>query len=86
MLKRFLRKRLNPSRYNGGSLLGLRGLVIKSHGGADAYSFEWAIQRAYDAAKNGVINRIEVAMAALVAAPEIAIASSPCELGSPEIS
>ena len=79
-------KRLNPSRYNGGSLLGLRGLVIKSHGGADAYSFEWAIQRAYDAAKNGVINRIEVAMAALVAAPEISIESSPCELGSPEIS
>ena len=44
--------RLNPSRYNGASLLGLRGLVIKSHGGADAYSFEWAIRRAFDAAKN----------------------------------
>jgi hypothetical protein len=42
---------LNPSRYNGASLLGLRGLVFKSHGGADAYSFEWAIKRAFDAAK-----------------------------------
>jgi glycerol-3-phosphate acyltransferase PlsX len=53
---------LNPSNYNGGSLLGLRGLVIKSHGGADAYSFEWAIQRAYDAAKHGVLDHITSAM------------------------
>ena len=46
--------RFNPSRYNGASLLGLRGLVFKSHGGADSYSFEWAIKRAYDAAKYNV--------------------------------
>jgi len=46
--------RLNPSRYNGASLLGLRGLVFKSHGSADAYSFEWALRRAFDAAKNDV--------------------------------
>jgi len=46
--------RLNPSRFNGASLLGLRGLVFKSHGGADAYSFEWALRRAFDAAKNDV--------------------------------
>ena len=46
--------RLNPSRFNGASLLGLRGLVFKSHGGADAYSFEWAIRRAHEAAKNDV--------------------------------
>jgi len=58
--------RLNPSNYNGGSLLGLRGLVIKSHGGADAYSFEWAIQRGYDAAKNNVLCHIEKAMEELV--------------------
>lgn len=57
--------RLNPSNYNGGSLLGLRGLVIKSHGGADAYSFEWAIQRAYDASKNGVLEHIASAMTEL---------------------
>ena len=41
---------INPSRYNGGALLGLRGLVFKSHGGADAYSYEWAIKRSFDAA------------------------------------
>lgn len=51
-------KRMNPSRYNGASLLGLRGLVFKSHGGADAYAYEWAIRRAYDAARNDVLSRI----------------------------
>ncbi len=63
-------RRLNPSNYNGGSLLGLRGLVIKSHGSADAYGFEWAIQRACDAAKNGVLEHISSAMKVLVEAPE----------------
>jgi phosphate acyltransferase len=58
--------RLNPSNYNGASLLGLRGLVIKSHGSADAYSFEWAIQRAYDASKHGLVEQIEAAFQELV--------------------
>ncbi len=49
---------VNPSRYNGASLLGLRGLVIKSHGGADAYSFEWAIKRSFDAAKYNVLEHL----------------------------
>ena len=56
-LKSFSR-RMNPSRYNGASLLGLRGLVFKSHGGADAYGFEWAIKRAFDAANHDVLSRI----------------------------
>lgn len=59
-------RRLNPSRYNGASLLGLRGLVFKSHGGADAYAFEWAIKRAFDAVKYDVISRISTTMAALI--------------------
>jgi glycerol-3-phosphate acyltransferase PlsX len=61
---------MNPSNYNGGSLLGLRGLVFKSHGGADKYSYEWAIQRAFDAAKNDVLSRISASMALLMPAPE----------------
>lgn len=61
---------MNPSNYNGGSLLGLRGVVIKSHGGADKYSYEWAIQRAYDAVKNDVLARISHSMAELMVAPE----------------
>jgi glycerol-3-phosphate acyltransferase PlsX len=42
VLKAF-RSRIDPRRYNGASLLGLRGIVIKSHGGADALAFENAI-------------------------------------------
>ena len=64
-LKSFSR-RLNPSRYNGASLLGLRGLVFKSHGGADAYGFERAIKRAFDAAKCDVLSRISTSIAELM--------------------
>ena len=70
-----LAKRLDPARYNGASLLGLRGLVIKSHGSADAHSFEWAIKRGYDAAKNGVIERIARAFADKTSAAGAAPAS-----------
>ena len=49
---------MNPSRYNGASFLGLRGLVFKSHGGEDAYGFEWAIKRAFDAANHDLLSRI----------------------------
>jgi len=73
-----IKTRLSPSRYNGASLLGLRGLVFKSHGGADAYSFEWAIKRAYDAAKNDVLPHISTLIAELMPrnteTPEVATA------------
>ena len=59
-------KRMNPSRYNGASLLGLRGLVFKSHGGADAYSFEWAIKRAFSAAKYNVQEQLSTMIAELM--------------------
>lgn len=59
-------RRMNPSRYNGASLLGLRGLVFKSHGGEDAYGYEWAIKRAFDAAKHDVLSRISTTIAALM--------------------
>ena len=62
---------MNPSNYNGGSLLGLRGLVFKSHGSADKYSYEWAIQRAFDAAKNDVLTRISTSMAKLMPVAEM---------------
>lgn len=69
--------RFNPSRYNGASLLGLRGLVFKSHGGADAYSFEWALKRAFDAANNNVQAQLSTMIAELMpAAPERAAAES----------
>ena len=59
-------RRMNPSRYNGASLLGLRGLVFKSHGGADAYGYEWAIKRAFDAAKYDVLTQISLSIAKLM--------------------
>ena len=57
VLKRF-KARVDPRRYNGAALLGLRGLVFKSHGGADAYAFEQALARAYDAARNRLLDRV----------------------------
>lgn len=59
-------RRMNPSRYNGASLLGLRGLVFKSHGSADAYGYEWAIKRACDAARHDVLAQISASIAALM--------------------
>jgi len=56
-LKRF-KHRVDPRRYNGAALLGLRGLVFKSHGSADAYAFESALSRAYDAARNRLLSRV----------------------------
>lgn len=58
-----IRERLNPSRFNGASLLGLKGLVFKSHGGADAFAFECAIRRAYDAVKSNVMSNLTTMMA-----------------------
>ena len=55
---RHFKARVDPRRYNGAALLGLRGLVFKSHGSADAYAFEQALHRAYDAARNGLLERV----------------------------
>ena len=53
-----LKARIDHRRYNGAALLGLRGLVFKSHGSADAFAFEQALNRAYDAARNGLLARV----------------------------
>src|SRR3982750_607408 len=53
-----LRARMDPGRYNGASLLGLRGIVIKSHGSADMYAFGQALERAVDEVRNEVPQRI----------------------------
>ena len=51
VLKRF-RSRVDHRRYNGAALLGLRGLVVKSHGSADSFGFQFAISQAYEKAKS----------------------------------
>jgi glycerol-3-phosphate acyltransferase PlsX len=57
VLKRF-KNRIDYRRFNGAALLGLRGLVFKSHGSADAFAFEQALNRAYDAAHNRLLDRV----------------------------
>jgi len=57
VLNRF-KQRVDHRRYNGAALLGLRGLVFKSHGSADAFAFEHALTRAYDAARNRLLDRV----------------------------
>jgi glycerol-3-phosphate acyltransferase PlsX len=50
--------RVDPRRYNGASLLGLRGIVVKSHGAADSFAFAQAIERAAEEVRTGVSQRI----------------------------
>jgi glycerol-3-phosphate acyltransferase PlsX len=59
-----VRKRVDHRRYNGAVLLGLRGCVIKSHGSADIFAFGFALERAYEAAKNRMVERIAQAFVA----------------------
>jgi glycerol-3-phosphate acyltransferase PlsX len=49
-----LRSRVDPRRYNGASLVGLNGVVLKSHGGADKVAFETAVRTAIVEARKGV--------------------------------
>lgn len=65
ILKKWLQKRLikrfghmNPDQYNGASLLGLRGIVIKSHGGANESAFKAAIEQAVHAVERKIPERI----------------------------
>lgn len=65
VLKRF-KSRVDHRRYNGAALLGLRGIVIKSHGSADAYAFEQALGRGFDAARRQLLDRTIAAMAPII--------------------
>jgi glycerol-3-phosphate acyltransferase PlsX len=53
-----LRARIDPRRYNGATMVGLNGIVIKSHGGADLFGFQRAIEVAVLEARNDVPARI----------------------------
>ncbi|MEW5904829.1 MAG: phosphate acyltransferase PlsX [Pseudomonadota bacterium] len=57
VLKAF-KQRLDHRRYNGASFLGLKGIVVKSHGSADAFAFECAIERAAEEARGGMLEHI----------------------------
>ena len=68
------KNRVDHRRYNGAALLGLRGLVFKSHGSADAMAFEEALNRAYDAARNHLLERVQARI--VHAAPILASAKT----------
>lgn len=65
VLKSFKRE-IDPRRYNGASLLGLRGIVVKSHGGADALAFETAIKQAIVEVTNKVPEKISAQLESLL--------------------
>ena len=64
VLRAFKRK-IDPRRYNGASLLGLQGIVIKSHGSADVVAFANAIKIAILEVEKAVPQRIKHHLAAL---------------------
>jgi len=72
-----LKGRIDPGRHNGAALLGLRGVVFKSHGSADAWAFGNALLRAYDAVDHQLLERVQSRLAH--AAPLIAGASNDTE-------
>ena len=57
ILKAF-KRRVDPRHYNGATLLGLKGIVLKSHGSADVFSFLCAIERAAEEVRGGMLHHL----------------------------
>jgi glycerol-3-phosphate acyltransferase PlsX len=70
------RRRVDPRRYNGATLLGLKGVVVKSHGSADRLGFYHAIERAAEEVRGEVLERISTRLAAAEAVASLAEAAS----------
>ena len=73
---RAFKHRIDPRRHNGATLVGLKGVVVKSHGSADAFAFKHALRKAYTEAAHGVLDTIAHRMAA-ISAPTLAPAATP---------
>jgi glycerol-3-phosphate acyltransferase PlsX len=71
VIRRF-RRRVDHRRYNGAALLGLRGIVVKSHGSADRLAFATALARAASEASHGLLERIGEEIARMSAPPPAA--------------
>jgi glycerol-3-phosphate acyltransferase PlsX len=61
------KRRIDPRNYNGATLVGLRGVVVKSHGGADVQGFVTALRKAHAEVAHGVLDKIATEMAAMPA-------------------
>jgi glycerol-3-phosphate acyltransferase PlsX len=62
---RAFKRRFDHRTYNGAGLVGLKGIVFKSHGSADAYAFGCALERAAEAARERLPEKIAARMAVL---------------------
>ena len=71
------KRRIDPGRYNGATLVGLRGVVVKSHGGADVFAFSNALKRACAEVEHGVLDKIAQRIA------EMPMAKLPSDNDSP---
>jgi glycerol-3-phosphate acyltransferase PlsX len=69
---RAFKRRIDPRRHNGATLIGLKGIVVKSHGSADRLAFESALYRAHAEVVNGVLDKIAQRMAAMPVPAEAA--------------
>jgi glycerol-3-phosphate acyltransferase PlsX len=72
---RAFKRRFDHRTYNGASLLGLKGIVVKSHGSADAYAFRCALERAAEAARQRLPEKIAARMAAIHPLESIPVAA-----------
>ncbi len=76
---RVLREKMDPRRSNGGVFLGLNGVVIKSHGGADAEGFAAAVDLGYDMVRHQLLSRIKTSLLARVPSSDGTGATLPAE-------
>ncbi|MFG1464665.1 phosphate acyltransferase PlsX [Xanthobacter sp. DSM 24535] len=76
---RVLREKMDPRRSNGGVFLGLNGVVIKSHGGADAEGFAAAVDLGYDMVRHELLSRIKTSLLTRAAAGGAAGTALPVE-------
>ena len=75
------KRRVDPRRYNGATLIGLKGVVIKSHGSADALAFRYALKKAYAEVTHGVLERITQRLALTPVPVSSAVATVPMDSG-----
>lgn len=66
-----LKKKMDPRVYNGAMFLGLNGISVKSHGGADAFAFSCAVEYAINMARNDLCQKIKKELTETLASPEI---------------
>ncbi|HET6314884.1 MAG TPA: phosphate acyltransferase, partial [Chloroflexota bacterium] len=80
MLNSF-KRRVDPRRYNGATLIGLKGVVIKSHGSADPLAFRYALKKAYAEVTHGVLEKITQRLALTPKPVSSTVAAVPVDSG-----